>query len=258
MLFQIIEQGLQPDFAVYIDRLRSRVTRICPRCHSKVCLACGEPVSVDHEKHVSTREDPLFHCSNLQGVILGVGLTMLEQLFNEQNHDQFDITDSSIRNNKRRKTDGTVLDVDDEDALYYLNVPGKKAKGGTGYAGDVTEDVSLITNGLFSCLQRISSQNTGQLKALAAQRAKDEKIAKLLGAIRVFLPNLNREGGGRTSDYLVHPTTLAHLRRRFNHICSSLLRNDSLADMSDRSILYFELLEWLEVMRLNQYCVFSY
>jgi len=90
-------------------------------------------------------------------------------------------------------------------------------------------------------------QNTGQLKAQAAQKVKDEKIGKLLGAIRMFLPNLNREGGGRTSDYLVHPTALAHLRRRFNHICSNLLRNDSLADMSDRSILYFELLEWLEV-----------
>ncbi|KAF8913873.1 hypothetical protein CPB84DRAFT_1669268 [Gymnopilus junonius] len=222
--------GLHPDFAVYIDRLRSRVTKICPRCHSKVCLACGEPVSVDHEKHVSTGEDPLFHCSNLQGVILGVGLTMLEELFNEQNQDQLDIADPSMRNTKRRKTDGTALDVDDEDVLYYANVVGKKAKGGTGYAGDVTEDT------------------TGQLKALAAQRAKDEKIAKLLSFIRLFLPNLNREGGGRTSDYLVHPTTLAHLRRRFNHICSSLLRNDSLADMSDRSILYFELLEWLETI----------
>lgn len=97
-------------------------------------------------------------------------------------------------------------------------------------------------------------QNTGQLKALAAQRSKDEQIAKLLGEIRVYLPNLNREGGGRTSDYLVHPTALAILRRRFNHVCSNLLRNDSLADMSDRSILYFELLEWLEVYSM---CIFS-
>ncbi|KDR83771.1 hypothetical protein GALMADRAFT_236136 [Galerina marginata CBS 339.88] len=223
--------ALHPDFSTYIDRLRSRVTKICPRCHSKVCLACGEPVSVDHEKHVTTREDPLFHCSNLQGVILGVGLSMLEQMFNEQNQDQVDVGDSSIRTSKRRKTDGiTSHDADDEDVLYYTNVQGKKAKGGTGYDGDITED------------------NTGQLKALAAQRSKDEKIGKLLTAIRVYLPNLNREGGGRTSDYLVHPTALAHLRRRFNYVCSNLLRNDSLADMSDRSILYFELLEWLETI----------
>jgi len=88
---------------------------------------------------------------------------------------------------------------------------------------------------------------SGQLEALAAQKAKDAKIGSLLIAIRKYLPNLHRKGGGHPSDYLVHPTTLAHLRRRFNFICSTLLRNDSLADMSERSVLYFELLEWLEV-----------
>ena len=76
-------------------------------------------------------------------------------------------------------------------------------------------------------------------------------IGKLLAAIRVFLPNINRGGGGQASDYLPDPTTLAHLRRRFNHVSSALLRNDSLADMSERSVLYFELLEWLEVMSLT-------
>lgn len=79
------------------------------------------------------------------------------------------------------------------------------------------------------------------------QRARDEKMAMLLTAIRVYLPSLQRDGGGQTSDYLVHPTALAHLRRRFNYVGSALLRNDSLADMSDRAVLYFELFEWLEV-----------
>jgi len=82
---------------------------------------------------------------------------------------------------------------------------------------------------------------------MEVQRTKDEKLAKLLSAIRVYLPSLQRPGGGQTSDYLVHPTTLAHLRRRFNFVGSALLRNDSLTDMSDRSVLYFELFEWLEV-----------
>lgn len=88
---------------------------------------------------------------------------------------------------------------------------------------------------------------SGQLVAWATQRAKDEKIGNLLSEIRTYLPNLYREGGGQPSDYLVHPTALAHLRRRFNYVCGTLLRNDSLADMSDRSVLYFELLLWLEV-----------
>ena len=90
-------------------------------------------------------------------------------------------------------------------------------------------------------------QTSGQVEALAIQRQKDEKIGQLLTQIRVYLPSLRRPGGGQTSDYMVHPTALAHLRRRFNYICSALLRNDSLADMSDRSVLYFELFEWLEV-----------
>jgi hypothetical protein len=92
-----------------------------------------------------------------------------------------------------------------------------------------------------------SLQTSGQAEALAVQRTKDEKMASLLGAIRVYLPSLQRKGGGQTSDYLVHPTALAHLRRRFNYVGSALLRNDSLTDMSDRAVLYFELFEWLEV-----------
>ena len=84
------------------------------------------------------------------------------------------------------------------------------------------------------------------------QKTKDEKLGDLMTQIRVYLPSLHRQGGGRTSDYLVHPTALAHLRRRFNNICSSLLRNDSLTDMSDRSAVYFELFEWLEVY-VNSY-----
>lgn len=48
---------------------------------------------------------------------------------------------------------------------------------------------------------------------MALQQAKDEKIGNLMACVRVFLPSLKREGGGQTSDYLVHPTALAHLRR---------------------------------------------
>jgi hypothetical protein len=90
-------------------------------------------------------------------------------------------------------------------------------------------------------------QTTGQAEAQAIQITKDEKLGQLMAQLRVFLPSLRRSGGALTSDYLVHPTALAHLRRRFNNICSSLLRNDSLTDMSERSSVYFELFEWLEV-----------
>jgi hypothetical protein len=189
-------------------------------------------------------DDPLFHCSNLQGVILGVGLYMLEQMFAEQNKEPMENKEHKARVSKRRKTDFTN-DLDEDDGVYYGTMQGSKKKGGIGYAGDQKEDVSPDI--LHSYRNPKISKNSGQLEALALQRSKDQKIGNLLRAIRVYLPNLHREGGGQTSDFLVHPTALAHLRRRFNYVCSSLLRNDSLADMSDRAVLYFELLHWLEV-----------
>lgn len=176
---------------------------------------------------------------------------MLEQLFNEQTQESSEHQERKTTRNKRRKTDSAVTaaltDNEDEDDVYYASV-GKKVKG-IGYAGDVKEDVSAS---LFNSLVIISCflQTSGQQETQAIQNAKDKKIAYLLAEIRTYLPSLHRPGGGETSDYLVHPTALAHLRRRFNYVCSSLLRNDSLTDMSDRSVLYFELLEWLEVLVL--------
>jgi len=75
---------------------------------------------------------------------LGVGLTMVEQLFSQEDQqDSLDASDAPTRNSKRRRTDQTSQnDVDDDDVVYYANV-GKKAKGGTGYDGDVTEDVRV-------------------------------------------------------------------------------------------------------------------
>ncbi|KAF9009093.1 ubiquitin conjugating enzyme family protein [Cyathus striatus] len=227
--------ALLPDFTTYIDNLRKAVRQSCPRCHAELCLACGEGVSEERGK----LEDSLFHCSNLQGVVLGVGLSMIEQMFVEQNQESMEDKEESSRKKRRKTTTNTSLrDLDDDDDMYYASVPGimqaKKTRGGTGYAGNQKED------------------HSGQLEAQAAQRTKDEKVGRLLAAVRVYLPNLNREGGGQTSDYMVHPTALAHLRRRFNYVCSTLLRNDSLADMSERHVLYFELLEWLETISSHE------
>ena len=138
----------------------------CPRCHSRVCLACQETVSSDPGRHSSSKENVLFHCADLQGVILGVGLTMLEQLFEQRNRDQpeQDIgVDQSARNSKRRKIGiNSSHDVDDEDIVYYANV-GKKQKGGIGYDGDASEDVTLSPFSrlfyplLFSIARRLAS-----------------------------------------------------------------------------------------------------
>lgn len=89
---------------------------------------------------------------------------------------------------------------------------------------------------------------SGQIEALENQKAQDIALAELLAQVREYLPSVRRAGGGLASDFLVHPTTLAHIRRRFNVLCSTLLRNDSLSDMSDRSLLYSELFSWLETI----------
>ncbi|KAJ7129714.1 hypothetical protein C8R44DRAFT_777474 [Mycena epipterygia] len=228
-----------PEFSSYITHLQSVVQKTCQRCHSEFCFACGEPITEKVQRPgAAAPGDPLFHCADIQGVILGVGLSMLEQMFSEQSQDSSAAQDHKARNNKRRKTgklQSKDADDDDDDEGYFQGTSpsGKRAKGGVGYAGDQKED------------------NSGQIEAQALQAAKDEKIGKLLTEIGVYLPSLHREGH-HPSDFLPHPTALAHLRRRFNYVSSALLRNDSLADMSERSVLYFKLLEWLETISSHE------
>ncbi|KAJ6485001.1 ubiquitin conjugating enzyme family protein [Mycena vitilis] len=222
-----------PEFSSYIAHLRSVVPKTCQRCNSEFCFACGEPITEKVQRPgAAAPGEILFHCADIQGVILGVGLSMLEQMFSEQSQDSKAAQDPKSRNSKRRKTEKLAPkdsdDPDDED-YYNMGSSGKRAKGGVGYAGDLKED------------------NSGQMEAQALQATKDEKIGRLLTEIGVYLPSLHREGH-HPSDFLPHPTALAHLRRRFNTVSSTLLRNDSLADMSDRSVLYFKLLEWLETI----------
>ncbi|KAJ3794050.1 ArgJ family-domain-containing protein [Lentinula aff. detonsa] len=145
-----------------------------------------------------------------------------------QQKEESESRDTTEREAKRRKT----RDIDN-DPIGGL---GPK-KGGIGYAGEVKEDSS------------------GQAEAQAIQFAKDSTIRALLAEVRAYLPSLQRPGGARLSDYLPHPSSLTHLRRRSNLIASELLCNDSLADMSDRHGLYFELLGlyfellgWLETI----------
>ncbi|KAJ3999011.1 hypothetical protein F5050DRAFT_1893090 [Lentinula boryana] len=210
--------AVYPDFATYIKHLQSIVLQKCIKCQTEFCFACGEKCS-------QQASDPLWHCSNLQSVILGVGLFMIQKLF-EQQKEESESRDTTEREAKRRKT----RDIDDDDPIGVL---GQK-KGGIGYAGEVKEDSS------------------GQAEAQAIQFAKDSTIRALLAEVRAYLPSLQRPGGARPSDYLPHPSSLTHLRRRFNLIVSELLRNDSLADMSDRHGLYFELLEWLETISSHE------
>jgi hypothetical protein len=144
-----ISYSRETTFEAYINHLRGIVHKKCRRCHKEFCFACGE--SVNSQKSPDSTKAPndhaLFHCSNLQGIILGVGLAMLEQLYHDQLQNPLG-SENKVRTSKRRKTDpvisaSMILDPDDDDD-NYLSPPaqGKKLKVGTGYAGDQKEDVS--------------------------------------------------------------------------------------------------------------------
>lgn len=143
----------QPEFSSYIEHLRHIVKQSCPKCNIEFCFACGETINPGHSRPNSSIDAGLFHCSNLQGVILGVGLAMLETMFMEQRRqlgDEQSQGPSKAKSSKKRKMDlhlpPSVINGDeDEDETYYMSLPaGKKARGGTGYAGDGREDVSQI------------------------------------------------------------------------------------------------------------------
>lgn len=112
------------------------------------CFACGEPINGPKPLEPTKAKDDsdLFHCSKLQGIILGVGLAMLEQLYHDQLQNLL-CPENKTRTSKRRKTDPVIsqmiLDPDDDDDNYLSpTTQGKKSKLGVGYAGDQKEDVS--------------------------------------------------------------------------------------------------------------------
>lgn len=76
---------------------------------------------------------------------------MLETTFAEQRRQLGDDQShgaSKAKTSKKRKMDvhphlSIPIGDDDDDDTYYMSLPvGKKARGGTGYAGDGREDVS--------------------------------------------------------------------------------------------------------------------
>ena len=125
-----------------MQRLKGIVRKLCPTCNRLFCLACGEPIPEAQSKD----ENVLFHCPNLQGVLLGVGLFTLENKYAEQYSPASleGTSQSKSRTPKRRKVgmgnSSPASEVDDYD---YIGPAGKKPKGGTGYAGSQKEDVWL-------------------------------------------------------------------------------------------------------------------
>jgi hypothetical protein len=114
------------------------VRRRCEKCQAEFCYACGESMINDRTKR-SEENTVLFHCSNIQGVILGIGLSMLEQCFAEVTSNATDGADEQSR--KRRKMSNAEPDPPVAIMLGTgTKIYAKKHKG-VGYAGDQAEDV---------------------------------------------------------------------------------------------------------------------
>ncbi|WVF68400.1 hypothetical protein IAT40_003165 [Kwoniella sp. CBS 6097] len=257
--------SLFTDFATYTSYLKGIIRPVCPKCERHTCLACGE--RVDRPSPLSSLHSPaslsmsdgrkrqnklpaaeeLLHCPNIQGVLLGVGLHMIEQAFSNGSRPSGQTGSTSAEGSSPKKPKTGLLsgikgklnlsaDID-EDEDYDSDLADwesgfgrrKSAAKGTGYAGGAKEDRS------------------GQVRAEKAQREADKKTTTLLNQVSVFLPSFDRPGGARASDHLVHPTALAHLRRRSAFV-NDLLRNDSLLDMTNRGELYRALFDWLEIV----------
>jgi hypothetical protein len=55
----------------------------CHNCNTEFCACCGESYS-NRDAKPGIRLDILFHCSDLQGVIIGMGLFMIDMTFETQ------------------------------------------------------------------------------------------------------------------------------------------------------------------------------
>jgi hypothetical protein len=118
---------------------------------------------------------------------------------------------------------------------------GRLPAKGTGYSGNAHEDVRADELKILADVQ-----DSGQREAELNQTKTDDATAKLLSQLAVYLPNMKRSRTF-TSDSMVHPTALAHLRRRSGFV-NDLLRNNSLLDMTARNDIYCTLLDWLEIV----------
>ncbi len=142
---RIILIRLQSEFSAYIEHLQQTVVRRCKGCSKSLCLACGESVSPNSSGDYNER---LFHCANLQGTILGVGLAMLEGCYLDETQPTPGECILKPRTHKKRKVSATPTPIatdaeDDECFMHPLTVGTKSKSSGIGYAGGLKEDVSL-------------------------------------------------------------------------------------------------------------------
>lgn len=237
-----------PDtFALYIQHLEQVVRAKCPDCGRVICLACSDEVAAPSasKEPLLAGDTPatLLHCPDLQAVILGVGLSLVEKMYYGTLQSESLLPSPEMRPSKKTKLDTPPINQTDLSENESFEIPHHShARGvrsgpkGVGYGGASA-----------GC-----DDQSGQEAASRIQKMQDQSLASLLASVRVFMPNRSRIGPFRSSDHMPSIATAIHIRRRFNPIASDLLKNDSLSDMSDRRVLYEEFLEWLLIVSAHE------
>lgn len=200
---------------MYTAHLRQIVRKRCESCSQTFCYACGERVSASRDQNgkLTIDESPLFHCANMQGVILGVGLLILEQSFAVQIGDA-SFADRSAGNSKKRKVSTPSTPVteqdDDDDMAFYgthsMPLKGKKTKAiGVGYAGNQREDVRHCSHSLgLSALLTFLYRTLDSSKHLQSKRRRTRRLEPSSRmSENSYLIFTERMGGRRATTYRI-------------------------------------------------------
>lgn len=172
----------------------------------------------------------LLHCPLLTSTVLGVGLCHIEKLLDSPNSAR---TQPKKRATKKQKTN-TPFDDDYDD---YAGPSTSTTASGIGFAGAANDDHSWVHSNA------------------SRQKIFDKEVTAALEQLRPYIPDEGRsmtqlldgkvtDCDAQGQDFMIEVSVLAHLRRRFLPIASILLQTQSIADMSGRTELYTELIQW--------------
>lgn len=250
-------------------------------------LSKGKPVSASPTADASSSSSqaapnaswPLLHCNLTLSMVLGVGLAHVERLLlaKEDSNSNGEKTDSP----KRRKVgDSSASSASSSTSASPASAASSTSSAGFSASllpaalGLPASSAAAASSAYYAALHAqhhgkgSGKAGTGygggrddyswQQKAAQQQLKKDEKIRSSLAQLRAYLPDERREyvrlNGSELStgpislDHMPDLSNLAHLRRRFLPIASTLLSTGSIMDVTERLPLFEELMTWMRML----------
>lgn len=209
--------SFQDDFKAYIEKLRGIVRHTCEGCQKTFCLACGESYSSTEKPRPGMNNEvdiALFHCANLQGVIIGMGLAIVQMHYDFQagpSPSSPTLPASTEEPEKKKRKLGSVLKgivpsihlgPNDEDEYG-----GKKSRSGIGYAGTTREDVRIrlfITERFFLLIAMLSSADIWTAGGNGVAKGEGQQFGRAT-FYRAILSTFRKTRRRRSGQRLPHP-----------------------------------------------------